>query len=158
MKTSTIALALSLLGTTMAAPSAESSKRQDTRYPYSLNGLWLRRLTEADRYAFLTYVGRYDSSGEILSSTTCQTSWNPEAPAGPENPVACADPAFSFFFPNGIQNLENYEITVNGPDGQARGEIVAGPKYACGPYEGMIEGIEYECRITDGGAFFLPLV
>ncbi|KAL4870716.1 hypothetical protein BDV12DRAFT_165657 [Aspergillus spectabilis] len=157
MKTSFIALTLSLLGTTLAAPSIEPVARQSPQYPYSIGTLSLKRLTD-NTFNIIFYVTRRTDSGEALSSTTCQTFWNPSVPAGPENPVACADPNFEFFFPTGIPNLEDYEITVTGPDGVATGEIVAGPRYACGPYEGTIEGVVYECRTTNGGEFYLPVV
>lgn len=72
--------------------------------------------------------------------------------------MACADPAFSFWFPSGVKDLENYKIAVKGPDGQGSTDIVAGPKYACGPYDGPIDGIDQECKITNGGSFYIPVV
>ncbi|KAL2801981.1 hypothetical protein BJX63DRAFT_416102 [Aspergillus granulosus] len=153
MKTSIIALAASLAGFTMAAPSVE---RQSTHYPYSIDTLWLRRYTD-NTFRFNFSLTRRSDSGEALTSTTCNTAWNPSVPAGPENPAQCADPAYTFWFPNGILTLLDYNITVNGPAGQATGEISQGPKYACGEYEGDFEEIIYECRTTNGGAFYLPL-
>ncbi|KAL5338943.1 hypothetical protein BJX70DRAFT_398144 [Aspergillus crustosus] len=156
MKTSFIALGLSLLGSTLAAPSAEPVTRQSHHYPYSIGTLSLKRLTD-NTFNIIFYVTRHTDDGTALSSTTCQTSWNPSVPAGAENPAVCADPEFEFYFPNGIGNLLDYDITVSGPDGVATGEIVEGPKYACGEYTGPIEGVIYECRTTNGGEFYLPL-
>lgn len=78
-------------------------------------------------------------------------------PAGPESPVQCADPAFNFYFPTGVKSLEHYDIVVNGPDGKSTGTIEQGPRYQCGPYDGTIAGIKYECKITQGAEFFLTL-
>ncbi|KAL2836877.1 hypothetical protein BJY01DRAFT_221477 [Aspergillus pseudoustus] len=154
MKTSILALAASLTGLAMAAPSVAPVERQSTHYPYSIDTLWLRRYTD-NTFRINFSLTRRTDAGEALLSTTCTTTWNPSVPAGPADPVQCADPTYTFWFPTGIRSLLDYEITANGPDGQATGEIVEGPKYACGGYEGDLEGIIYECTITNGGAFYL---
>ncbi|KAL4879728.1 hypothetical protein BJY04DRAFT_192800 [Aspergillus karnatakaensis] len=154
MKTSILALTLSLLSATTAAPSTAPAQNN---YPYSIGTLSLKRLTD-NTFNIIFYVTRHTDTGSPISSTTCQTAWNPSPPAGAENPVSCADPTFAFFFPTGIKNLEEYELTVSGPDGTVSGSIAHGPKYACGPYEGVIEGVVYECKTTNGGEFYFPLV
>ncbi|KAL2865261.1 uncharacterized protein BJX67DRAFT_359088 [Aspergillus lucknowensis] len=157
MKTSFVAVALSLFGAALAAPSTEVAARQNSQYPYSIGGLSLKRL-ENDQLNLIFSATRYSDAGEALLSTTCQTSWNPSLPAGPENPQACKEPSFSFFFPSGAGNLEDFELTLAGPAGTVRGEIASGPKYACGDYDGTIEGVIFECKTTNGGEFFFPLV
>ncbi|KAL3473425.1 hypothetical protein BJX99DRAFT_233704 [Aspergillus californicus] len=156
MKTSFIAL-ISLLGLTTAAPSTLQT-RQNSQYPYSIGGLSLKHLTESNTYNIIFYATSFTDAGEALETTTCQTAWNPSVPAGPEDPQACADPTFTFYFPTGITSLEDYDITLTGPNGTVSGEIASGPKYACGPYEGTIAGIDYECKTTNGGQFYFPLV
>jgi hypothetical protein len=156
MKTFLLALTATLTGTALAAPSAQPVERQSTHYPYSIDTLWLRRYTDNTFRINFSLTHRTDS-GEALSSTTCTTTWNPSVPAGPENPVACADPTYTFWFPSGILSLLDYEVAAKGPDGVASAEIVEGPKYACGGYEGDLEGIIYECKTTNGGAFYLAL-
>ncbi|OJI98901.1 hypothetical protein ASPVEDRAFT_69420 [Aspergillus versicolor CBS 583.65] len=156
MKASFAAIALSL-GAALAAPSTDSIKRQQDSHPISVSSISLRQLEEGNRIVFLGSITRHDKSGAALSSTNCNTQWNPELPPGAENPVQCADPAFNFYFPTGVKSLENYDIVVNGPDGKSTGTIEKGPRYQCGPYDGTIEGIKQECKITQGAEFFLTL-
>ncbi|KAL4941973.1 hypothetical protein BDV06DRAFT_171085 [Aspergillus oleicola] len=157
MKTTFAAVALALTGA-MAAPAAQPIKRQDAQHPYSIGGISLKHVTETNAYTYIFYATQYSSTGEATLTTTCQTSWNPSVPAGPDSPVTCAHQDFNFFFPTGVSSLENYELTVSGPAGTVSGEIAAGPKYACGPYEGTIAGVDYECKSTNGGEFVFPLV
>ncbi|KAL4909534.1 hypothetical protein BDW74DRAFT_146772 [Aspergillus multicolor] len=157
MKASIAAIALSVAGA-IAAPAIQPTKRQDAGHPYTISFISLRHLTESNTFNFQFTATNYFDNGDPHFSTTCSTAWNPDVPAGPENPQACADNAFSFYFPSGIQTLENYELTVTGPDGTVTGEIVSGPKYQCGAYDGDIAGIDYECKSTNGGWFVFPLV
>ncbi|KAL2827345.1 hypothetical protein BDW59DRAFT_144147 [Aspergillus cavernicola] len=157
MKASFAALALSFVGAAFAAPATQAAKRQDAQHPYSIGGISLRHLTEDNSYVFISYVTQYSNSSEAQETTTCQTSWNPSVPAGPENPQSCADPNFTFWFPTGVSNLENYEVTVTGPVGQGTTTIVAGPSYECGTYEGTIAGIDYECHTAQGAVFLIPV-
>ncbi|KAL2809050.1 hypothetical protein BJX63DRAFT_406944 [Aspergillus granulosus] len=156
MKTSIIAIAASLASFTMAAPSAAPVERQSNQYPYSIDTLWIRQYTD-NTFRINFSLTRRSDSGEALTGTTCNTDLDPSAPPSLENPAQCADPAYTFWFPAGIPSLLNYDITVKGPVGQATGEIAQGPKYACGEYEGDFEEVSYECRTTNGGAFYLPL-
>ncbi|KAL6236694.1 hypothetical protein BDW75DRAFT_239053 [Aspergillus navahoensis] len=110
MKASIAALAFSFTGA-FAAPTTQPLKRQDAGHPYTISFISLRHLTESNTYNFQ----------------------NPSVPAGPENPQPCADADFSFFFPSGVKTLENYELTLVGPEGTVSGEIVSGPRYQCGP-------------------------
>ncbi|CAG7944796.1 unnamed protein product [Penicillium salamii] len=151
MKTSFVAVALSFAAIGSAAPTAESRK-----WPYSIDSLSLKHLIESNTFDLswtLTSRGPY---GEDLGSTTCHTAWyNGSNPVGPENPESCADPAYQYWFPNGLENLESYEIAVKGSAGPASTTISAGPKYQCGPYTGPIGNVDKECKITNGGAFYL---
>ncbi|KAL4807905.1 hypothetical protein BDV18DRAFT_109826 [Aspergillus unguis] len=152
MKFSLAALALTVAGA-LAAP-APTIKRQDAGHPYSIDSISLKRL-EDNTFNINLSVGWWSETGEIKESTTCFTEWNPTPP--PTAPVACADPNFTFWFPTGIKNLEEYDVAVNGPDGQAQGHVVKGPKYECDTYTGPIEGVIYECKIINGGRFVLSL-
>lgn len=80
---------------------------------------------------------------------------NGSNPAGSQNPEACVDPKYHFWFPNGAENIESYEIVIEGTAGSAITTIAYGPKYQCGPYTGPIGNIDKECRITNGGEFYL---
>ncbi|KAL4928787.1 uncharacterized protein BDV17DRAFT_291414 [Aspergillus undulatus] len=158
MKTTFATLALSLAGV-MAAPATDSIKRQQAPdFPYSISSISLKHITESNAYNYIFSVTQYTSTGEPSIGTTCQTSWNPSVPAGPENPQGCAHKDFSFYFPSGVPSLENYELTVTGPAGQVSGQIAAGPKYQCGPYEGHLNDVDYECKSTNGGRFVFPLI
>ncbi|KAL4779763.1 hypothetical protein BJX76DRAFT_361484 [Aspergillus varians] len=156
MKASFAALALSLVGATFAAPAAQSIKRQGNRH-YNIGTISLRHLIEENAYVFISHVTNYNEDGSPHIGTTCQTRWNPSAPAGPENPQACAFSEFTFWFPSGVSDLENYEVAVAGPEGQGTVEIVAGPRYECGPYDGTIANIDYECHTTESSGFTIPL-
>lgn len=70
MKTSFVAIALSLSGAAFATSAAEAR-----RYPYSIDSLSLKHLIESDTFDLswtLTSRGPYD---ENLGSTTCHTAW-----------------------------------------------------------------------------------
>ncbi|KAJ5165908.1 hypothetical protein N7492_006204 [Penicillium capsulatum] len=154
MKASFAAITLALAGTAFAAPAADVEGKA-ARYPYSINSISLRHLTKDNSYVFISNVAWYKESGEARESTTCTTHWNPSVP--PQSPVPCADPAFSFWFPSGVKSLEDYEVAIKGPDGQGSVNIAAGPKYNCGKYNGTIDGIDFECKITNGGKFYVPV-
>lgn len=76
-------------------------------------------------------------------------------PSGPTSPKTCADPAFTFWFPNGVSDVESYSVIANGPAGEAGGVISFGPKYQCGPYSGHLDDVDKECKTTNGGQFYL---
>ncbi|CAG8107184.1 unnamed protein product [Penicillium olsonii] len=151
MKTSfaTAAIAFAALG--LAAPTTESRQ-----WPYSIDSLSLKHLIESDTFDMTWTVTSRGPTGEDLGSTSCHTAWNNGGnPVGPENPETCDDATFKYWFPNGLENIESYEITVEGSAGPASATIETGPKYQCGPYTGSSGNIDEECRITNGGAFYL---
>ncbi|KAJ5780608.1 hypothetical protein N7457_005768 [Penicillium paradoxum] len=151
MKTSFATIVLSLAGAAFAAPAAGSGP-----YPYSVDSLTVKHTTEDKTWHMVLGLTYRDDSAQAIESTTCYASWVDGAdPSGPTSPKACADPAFTFWFPNGVGNLDNYDVLANGPEGTAGGNIASGPKYQCGPYEGHLDNVDKECKITNGGQFYL---
>ncbi|KAL4785031.1 hypothetical protein BJX76DRAFT_195765 [Aspergillus varians] len=156
MKTTFAALALSLLGTTLAIPTPQATSDPNP-YPVSVGGLSMKHLIESDTYDFTFEATRRSSSGEALETVTCHTSLINGAPfPDPTSPVACSS-TYTFYFPSGAADVESFELALSGPDGDASGLIAVGPKYLCGPYMGDIGNIDTECRSANGGEFYLKV-
>jgi hypothetical protein len=75
--------------------------------------------------------------------------------ASADAPEACENAAYTFFFPNGLADTANYQVSVNGPDGLAVTDILSGPRYQCGPYTGELGNIDTECSTINGGEFYM---
>ncbi|KAL3473726.1 hypothetical protein BJX99DRAFT_261127 [Aspergillus californicus] len=157
MKTTFAAIALSLFGATVAAP-APTTTPQPNPYPVSVGNISLKHLIESDTYDFTFYATSRSLTGEPGETVYCHSAWNNGGPylnAG--NPEACAS-IYSFFFEEGIADIENYQLTLVVPGGDvATATIATGPKYQCGPYHGEIGNIDTECRTTNGGEFYLKV-
>ncbi|KAL4916402.1 hypothetical protein BDW62DRAFT_186304 [Aspergillus aurantiobrunneus] len=148
------AIALSLFGTALAVPTPQTTNP----YPVSVSNISLKHLIESDGYDFTMDVTTRLIDGEPTATTTCHTAWNKGGPY-PDLPtqVDCEDFVYSFWFPQGVADVESWQLTVRGPGGDASGLISTGPKYLCGPYEGDIGNIDTECRSANGGEFYLAV-
>ncbi|KAF9885588.1 hypothetical protein FE257_012794 [Aspergillus nanangensis] len=151
MKTSPLfTAALSMAGIAIAAPSSS--------YPYSIGELSLKHLIESQTWDFTFTLTERSPSGEAQGSTNCHVGWvNGDVAVPPASPAPCDDTRFHFFFPTGASNDENYDLAIEGPVGTGSTEIIAGPKYQCGPYDGPIGNIDRECKIVNGGAFYVKV-
>ncbi|KAL2786073.1 hypothetical protein BJX66DRAFT_40573 [Aspergillus keveii] len=154
MKITFATLALSLFGSTLAAPAAQAT--EPNSYPVSVGNLSLKHLIESDTYDFTFHATRRSPTGEPIESVICHTAWNKNGPyPSASAPESCAY-IYSFYFAEGAANVESYQLTLIDENGQeASGLIATGPKYQCGPYEGDIGNIDTECRSTNGGEFYL---
>ncbi|KAL2796584.1 hypothetical protein BJX66DRAFT_299439 [Aspergillus keveii] len=95
--------------------------------------------------------------GQGGASTTCSTAWTP--PTQPTSPFACADNAFSFAFPNGIDDVEAFTLSVThlGWTGTAALNTHAGMAvYGC--FVGEEPGVERDCHLLEGGHVYLTSV
>jgi hypothetical protein len=70
MKTSFVALAISLAGAAFAAPTAEYSV-----YPYSIGDISIKHLMESNTWDMTWSVTSRDRIGTATGNTTCHTAW-----------------------------------------------------------------------------------
>jgi hypothetical protein len=174
MKTSFVALVISLAGAAFASPAAESRI-----YPYSIGDISLKHLIESNTWDMTWSLTSRDNFGAATGTTTCHTAWlvitfpletlqrpnakeltqanrdNGSSPVGPTSAEPCANAAYQYWFPTGVNNVESYEIVIEGPVGSASTKIETGYKYQCGPYTGTIHNIDKECKTINGGEFYL---
>jgi hypothetical protein len=73
MKTTFVALALSLFGSTLAAPAAQAT--EPNPYPVSVGNLSLKHLIESDTYDFTFHATRRSPTGDPTESVICHTTW-----------------------------------------------------------------------------------
>ncbi|KAL4883191.1 hypothetical protein BJY04DRAFT_185028 [Aspergillus karnatakaensis] len=161
MKTSFVAIALSLAGAAVAWPPTSPDWKVEERaaraFPYSIGGISLKHLKESDTWDFTFTITHRSPAGQAVDSTVGHTAWtNGSAPVGPSSPEAAENPQYSFYFPTGAPYVEDhFRFAVDGPHGLAAGDIVAGNKYQCGPYTGGLENVDVECKTVNLGEFFL---
>jgi hypothetical protein len=77
------------------------------------------------------------------------------SPVGTASIETCTNTAYKYWFPNGVNNVESYKIIIEGPAGSASADIESGYKYQCGVYSGTVGNIDKECKIINGGEFYL---
>jgi hypothetical protein len=73
MKITFATLALSLFGSTLAAPAAQAT--EPNSYPVSVGNLSLKHLIESDTYDFTFHATRCSPTGEPIESVICHTAW-----------------------------------------------------------------------------------
>ncbi|KAL3446170.1 hypothetical protein BJX65DRAFT_279614 [Aspergillus insuetus] len=139
------------LATTLALAAAVSAQNALRVEPLSVKIL---RESQTARIDFTVVDLREGQGG---ASTTCSTAWTP--PNQTIGPFACADNAFSFAFPNGIDDVEAFTLSVThlGWTGTAALNTHAGMAvYGC--FEGEEAGVQTDCHLLQGGHVYLTNV
>ncbi|KGO76171.1 hypothetical protein PITC_091960 [Penicillium italicum] len=108
---------------------------------------------EGYAWDLIFYLTSRSPACKALETTTCLTAYT--LSVGAKSPKACADTAYPFFSPTGAFSVEKYEVAAQGPAGTAVTSIEPGYKYQGVPYTGSAGNVDTECKITNGGQFYL---
>ncbi|KAL4924797.1 uncharacterized protein BDV17DRAFT_295034 [Aspergillus undulatus] len=134
VKTTFAAATLSLLTSALAIPTPQTTNP----YPVSVGNISLKHLIESDGHESTFHVTTRTIDEEATDSVICHTAWNKNGPIPDTIRPAECPYIYDFFLPEGVANIESYQLTGRGPGGDVSALIEQGPKYACGPYEGDI--------------------